>query len=209
MTATGPGPRPWPPAAARSSPSADQADVMRFRGPSTRIVERPDAFATPGLIDAHGHMESLGASQEAARLARRRRRSRKSRDGCKARVEATPGDSWITGRNWDQSLWPGGAFPTAAVLDAVAPAPSRSGSSGSTATRAGPTRRRCGGPRSTKDSKAPADGQIIRDSARACQPASSSTGRWAWSAARSRLAIQGRSEAPAARGPGDRCSSRD
>ena len=39
----------------------------------------------------------------------------------KARIDATPGDSWITGRNWDQSLWPGGAFPTAAVLDAVAP----------------------------------------------------------------------------------------
>ena len=40
------------------------ADVMRFRGPSTRLIERPDAFAMPGLIDAHGHMESLGASQE-------------------------------------------------------------------------------------------------------------------------------------------------
>ena len=23
----------------------------------------------------------------------------------------------ITGRNWDQSLWPGGAFPTSKVLD--------------------------------------------------------------------------------------------
>jgi hypothetical protein len=40
------------------------ADVMRFRGPSTRMIARPDAFAMPGLVDAHGHMESLGASQE-------------------------------------------------------------------------------------------------------------------------------------------------
>ena len=39
----------------------------------------------------------------------------------KARAAQVVGDSWITGRNWDQSLWPGGAFPTAAVLDAVAP----------------------------------------------------------------------------------------
>src|SRR5262249_27048529 len=30
-------------------------EVMRFRGPNTRVVDRPDAFATPGLIDAHGH----------------------------------------------------------------------------------------------------------------------------------------------------------
>ena len=28
------------------------------------MIERPNAFAMPGLIDAHGHMESLGASQE-------------------------------------------------------------------------------------------------------------------------------------------------
>ena len=28
------------------------------------MIERPNAFATPGLIDAHGHMESLGASEE-------------------------------------------------------------------------------------------------------------------------------------------------
>jgi len=33
-----------------------------------------------------------------------------------------PSGAWITGANWDQSLWPGGAFPTAEVLDAVAPA---------------------------------------------------------------------------------------
>ena len=37
---------------------------MRFRGPSTRVIDRPDAFAIPGLIDAHGHMEALGASRE-------------------------------------------------------------------------------------------------------------------------------------------------
>ena len=96
------------------------ADVMRFRGPSTRMIERPDAFAMPGLIDAHGHMESLGASQEELDL-----RGVASVDEVarrvKARIEATAGDSWITGRNWDQSLWPGGAFPTAAVLDAVSP----------------------------------------------------------------------------------------
>src|SRR5262249_34001473 len=40
------------------------AEVMPFRGPSTRVIERPDAVAIPGLIDAHCHMEALGASQE-------------------------------------------------------------------------------------------------------------------------------------------------
>ena len=40
------------------------SDVMRFRGPSTRMIERPDAFAMPGLIDAHGHMEALGPAKK-------------------------------------------------------------------------------------------------------------------------------------------------
>ncbi len=96
------------------------SEAMRFRGPSTRVVDRPDAFALPGLIDAHGHMESLGASRDKVDL---RAVSSLEEVGrrVKAWAEATPGDSWITGRNWDQSLWPGGAFPTAAVLDEVAP----------------------------------------------------------------------------------------
>jgi len=139
------------------------ADVMRFRGPLTRVIERPDGFATPGLIDAHGHMESLGASQELLDL-----RGVASVDEVarrvKAQIDAAPAGAWITGRNWDQSLWPGGAFPTAAVLDAVAPerpvwlerVDGHAGWSNSEAMRQAKV---------NKDSKAPPDGQIMRDSA--------------------------------------------
>jgi len=137
------------------------ADVQRFQGPLTRLVERPDCFATPGLIDAHGHMEALGASQEeldlrgVASLEEIARR-------VKARIDLNPGDSWITGRNWDQSLWPGGAFPTAAVLDAVAPrrpvwlerVDGHAGWANSEAMR----RAKAG-----RETQAPPDGQIIRD----------------------------------------------
>ena len=117
----------------------------------------------PGLIDAHGHMESLGASQEELDL-RGVARSRRSRGGSRRGSTRRPGDSWITGRNWDQSLWPGGAFPTAAVLDAVAPGrpvwlkrvDGHAGWANSEAMRRAKV---------TKDSQAPADGQIIRDAA--------------------------------------------
>ncbi len=37
-------------------------EVDRFQGPATRLIDRPGDFAMPGLIDAHGHMTSLGAS---------------------------------------------------------------------------------------------------------------------------------------------------
>ncbi len=137
------------------------ADVDRFRGPATRVVNRPDAFAIPGLIDAHGHMEALGASQDEIDLRGVSSLEEVTRR-VKARIEATPGDSWITGRNWDQSLWPGGAFPTAAVLNAAAPnrpvwlrrVDGHAGWANAEAMRRAKV---------TKDTKAPPDGQIIRD----------------------------------------------
>jgi predicted amidohydrolase YtcJ len=137
------------------------AQVMRLRGPSTRVVERPDAVAMPGLIDAHGHMEALGASLEEVDL-----RGVASVDAAarmvKARSDATTGDTWITGRNWDQSLWPGGTFPTALALDAVAPGrpvwlervDGHAGWANSEAMRRAKV---------VKETQAPSDGQIIRD----------------------------------------------
>jgi predicted amidohydrolase YtcJ len=138
-------------------------DVERYRGPSTRVIELPDAFATPGLIDAHGHLESLGASQEEVDL-----RGVKTLDEVarrvKARADATPGDSWITGRSWDQSLWPGAQFPTAAVLDAAAPhrAVWLKRVDGHAGWASSEAMRRAGIDRSTK---APSSGQILRDAA--------------------------------------------
>jgi predicted amidohydrolase YtcJ len=72
----------------------------------------------PGLTDAHGHLEGLGAKTErldlagvtsAAEVARRvRNRAR----------DAVPGE-WIRGRGWDHTLWERAEFPTAALIDAV------------------------------------------------------------------------------------------
>ena len=136
-------------------------DVLRFKHPRTIVIDRPGWFAMPGLIDAHGHVEWLGSSLEQVDL-----RGVSSLDEVarrvKARIESVPGDSWITGGNWDQSLWPGGAFPTAAVLDAVAPGrpvwlrrvDGHAGWANSQAMR------QAGVGRQTM---APADGQVLRD----------------------------------------------
>ncbi|WP_337173396.1 amidohydrolase family protein [Paludisphaera sp.] len=95
-------------------------ETMRWKGPSTRVVEAPGALATPGLVDAHGHIEMLGASFLQLDL-----RGVASLDEVAARVKeraaALPPDAWILGASWDQSLWPGEAYPDAAVLDAAAP----------------------------------------------------------------------------------------
>src|SRR5690606_7930263 len=84
--------------------SADEVDA--YRGPQTRALDRPEGFAIPGLIDAHGHMLMLGSSLEEVDL-----RGVDSLDGVKRlvadRADTLPEGAWVLGRNWDQSLWPG------------------------------------------------------------------------------------------------------
>ncbi len=98
--------------------SAAEAD--RFRGPHTRVIDHPGGFAMPGLIDAHGHLENLGAARQEVDL-----RGVTSLDEVarrvKARLDAEPGDGWVVGNSFDQSRYPGGAFPDASTLDLVAP----------------------------------------------------------------------------------------
>ncbi len=137
------------------------ADVMKLKGPLTRVVERPTAFATPGLHDAHGHLQSLGEATESIDL-----RGVDTLDRVaamvKERLAQTPADRWVVGRNWDQSLWPGGAFPTAKTLDQVAPdrpvwLTRVDGHAGWANTEA---MRRA---KINKETTPPSDGQIIRD----------------------------------------------
>ena len=72
----------------------------------------------PGLIDAHGHIMSLGfgalqldltGTTSLADLQQR----------LKAYAAAHPDAKWILGRGWNQELWPDKKFPTAADLDAA------------------------------------------------------------------------------------------
>jgi predicted amidohydrolase YtcJ len=157
--------RPWAQAlAARAGALVEVGsaeDVAPFHGPNTQVFDRPGNFAIPGLIDAHAHLISLGALLDDVDLRGVDRLEEVARL-VKVRIDATPGDSWIVGRLWDQSLWPGGAFPTAAVLDAVAPnrpvwlrrVDGHAGWANSEAMRRA---------KITADSKPPAGGQIIRD----------------------------------------------
>jgi predicted amidohydrolase YtcJ len=162
---TGDPERPWAEALAIRSGEVvavgPVASVEPFKGPKTRVVDLPDSFAMPGLVDSHAHLIELGANQEEVDL-----RGAKSPEEVarrvKAQIDAHPGDDWIFGANWDQSLWPGGGFPTSAPLDKVAPdrpvwlrrVDGHSGWANAEAMRRAKV---------SKDSQAPSDGQIVRD----------------------------------------------
>lgn len=74
----------------------------------------------PGLVDAHAHLMNLAKTRLEIRV------GHVASEGDAAAVVATTAATmasgeWITGRGWDQTRWPGGAFPTRAPLDHAAP----------------------------------------------------------------------------------------
>jgi predicted amidohydrolase YtcJ len=72
----------------------------------------------PGLIDAHGHVMSLGMNALQLDLS-----DTKSLQEAQAKIAAyaaaNPTPRWIVGRGWNQESWGLGRFPTAAELDAA------------------------------------------------------------------------------------------
>jgi predicted amidohydrolase YtcJ len=86
--------------------------------PISHRVDAGGRTLLPGLIDAHGHVMSLGlaalqldlvGTSSVADLQHRLRAYAASRSG----------DPWLLGRGWNQELWAESRFPTAADLDAA------------------------------------------------------------------------------------------
>ncbi|MGY0503766.1 amidohydrolase [Luteimonas sp. e5] len=88
--------------------------------PAAKRLDLGEATVIPGLIDAHGHMQGLGLLHVQVNLAGLR-----SKEDVLARLRefaaTLPEGAWLTGRGWDQNLWPDKAFPSAADLDALFP----------------------------------------------------------------------------------------
>jgi predicted amidohydrolase YtcJ len=76
--------------------------------------------AVPGLVDAHGHVQSLGRSRREISCA-----AAKGEEACAAlvaeRARSAPPGTWIRGRSWDQNRWAVARFPSEATLTKAAP----------------------------------------------------------------------------------------
>lgn len=91
-----------------------------FEGASR--VDLKGKWILPSLTDSHAHLVSMGRELSQVDL-----RGAKSEEDAAARVKAYldsgrgAGHLAIVGNGWDQSDWPGKAFPSRKTLDAVAP----------------------------------------------------------------------------------------
>src|SRR5579859_4844340 len=96
-------------------------DTLRdLAAPQTWIDDLKGATLIPGLTDAHIHWQytALGLTEiELFGVPSKEEALRRVND----RVQQTKSSGWLVGRGWAQSMWPGGAYPTATDLDAITP----------------------------------------------------------------------------------------
>jgi len=96
------------------------AEVSRWIGDSTKVVELAGRLAVPGFNDAHVHFLSGGFGLLSVDLRGARDEAELARlIGAHART--LPRGTWIQEGNWDHEAWPSRALPTRAHIDAVTP----------------------------------------------------------------------------------------
>ncbi|MGB0072400.1 MAG: amidohydrolase [Terracidiphilus sp.] len=97
-------------------------EILHLAGPKTRLRDLNTAetgvYVFPGFDDAHVHLGFAGQTKMNLDLT-----GVKSLDEMMAQVKAfasnSPPGHWLTGGNWDHTLWPGKSLPTRQDLDKV------------------------------------------------------------------------------------------
>ncbi len=96
------------------------ADVKKYEGKGTRVIDLKGKTVLPGLTDAHYHLSGVGQREMTLNL-----EGATSLDDFLARVKARvdkakPGE-WVTGRGWIETFWKPQVFPTRQDLDRISP----------------------------------------------------------------------------------------
>lgn len=96
------------------------SEILHLRHQHTLLFDLRGRAAFPGFIDAHVHFAWWALRREQVDLS-----DASSPEQAMAkvaeRVAQTPPGTWILGGGFDRNVWPGAAWPTRQMLDAVAP----------------------------------------------------------------------------------------
>ena len=93
-------------------------EIMKFKGPDTKIVDLGGHFVMPGFNDAHMHLASAGLEKMNVDLVGVKTLE-EFRERILAKVETAAPGEWIVGEGWDETLWPVKVLPTRWDVDEV------------------------------------------------------------------------------------------
>ncbi len=102
------------------------ADIQRYVGPATKVIDVKGQLVIPGFVEGHGHFTGVGEAQLNLNLMNVRSWDEIVAMVASAVKTAKPGE-WIRGRGWHQEKWTSPpspsveGFPTHASLDRVSP----------------------------------------------------------------------------------------
>ncbi len=96
----------------------NDSNILRRKGPQTKIVDLKGAFVMPGFNDAHTHIAGAGQQKLSIDLD-----GTTSLEDMQQRirafaVNASPG-SWLRGGGWDHTKWASKALPTRQDIDSM------------------------------------------------------------------------------------------
>src|SRR5216110_525311 len=98
----------------------DSAAIARYLGSHTQVIHAHGRLVIPGLADGHTHFIGGGfqlASVDLRNAATHQEFIRRLREYART---VKPGE-WITGGDWDHTLWPGQPLPRHEWIDSVTP----------------------------------------------------------------------------------------
>jgi predicted amidohydrolase YtcJ len=94
------------------------AELLKLKGPKTKIIDLHGAFAMPGFNDAHTHIAEAGRQKLSVDLVGVHSLAEMQQRIRIYVATAQPG-TWILGGGWDHTLWADNKLPTRTDLDQV------------------------------------------------------------------------------------------
>jgi predicted amidohydrolase YtcJ len=93
-------------------------EIIKLKGPETKIVDLGGHFVMPGFNDAHMHLASAGLEKLNVNMVGAKSLD-EFRDRLRAKCDAAEPGDWVVGEGWDETLWPVKVPPTRWDLDEV------------------------------------------------------------------------------------------
>jgi len=99
---------------------AGYAEIAKWIGPKTTVIDLKGRRVVPGFNDAHVHFYTGGASLTCVRL-RETRSTAEFRSALAAFARMRPKGEWILNGSWDEESWTPAELPTHSLIDDVTP----------------------------------------------------------------------------------------